>query len=87
MNYKTKRFIGSFAKYAVLLVASIVVVFPVYWMILTALTENGSMLSNTSVIPDMANMTTFNFEKVMQGNIWKWLVNSLPCVYYHRNRV
>jgi len=76
MNIKTQRRLGTFAKYFVLLASALIVVFPVYWMVLTALTENGAMLSTTSVIPNLDHLTLAGFEKVMQGNIWHWFKNS-----------
>ncbi len=76
MSVKTKRTIGGLTKYIVLIASSLFVIFPVYWMILTALTQNGAMLSTTSIIPNFQYMTGENFQKVMEGEIWHWFSNS-----------
>jgi multiple sugar transport system permease protein len=76
MMKSIKKMAGYLGKYGILIIASMVVVFPVYWMVLTALTTNGAMLSNTSILPNTANLTMDNINKVMQGEIWRWFLNS-----------
>lgn len=73
---KRKRLV-SFAKYATLITAIIILAFPLYWMLVTSFTQKGEMLNTTSLFPNLSMLTLDNFKSVLfAGQLSVWLANS-----------
>ncbi|MFV0362509.1 MAG: carbohydrate ABC transporter permease [Suipraeoptans sp.] len=72
---KSKRHIGQ---KILLLIAVIVLAFPLYWTLVTSLTERSALLENVNVIPKWASMTMSNFKTIIETKpILTWFANSL----------
>ncbi len=74
-----KRIIGNFATYVILIIASIVALFPLYWIVMTAFklpAESHSIPPKWLFIPTLRNFTIVLFEDPFP----KFLLNSLIIV-------
>ena len=66
-----KKRLQSFCKYAALIILILIFIFPLYWMVVTALTPKGSLLETSSIFPK--TITFDNFLKIISGGqlpIW-----------------
>lgn len=72
------RRLGAVARTAAVVALSVVVLFPVYWMVVTAVTPIGNLTtSNPSLIPNLADLTLGNFVRVFEiRRLDIWLLNS-----------
>lgn len=56
----------------------VILAFPLYWMVVTSLTDRSSLLSNVRVLPKLDNMTFSNYGKILESHpILSWFANSL----------
>jgi arabinogalactan oligomer/maltooligosaccharide transport system permease protein len=67
----------SWFSYFVLVVASLIAVFPVFWIFSTSLKPAEEVLSpNLTILPK--TVTFANYEQVLQGGLfWQWMFNSV----------
>lgn len=64
--------------YLIIIVAVVVLAFPLYWMVVTSLTTRSALLENVSVFPKFDNMTLSNFTKILESHpILTWFGNSI----------
>ena len=64
--------------YLLILLAVVVLAFPLYWMTVTAFTSRSALLDNVRVLPEPANMTVDNFKKIIESHpILTWFGNSV----------
>lgn len=66
-----KKRLQAFCKYASLIILILIFIFPLYWMVVTALTPKGSLLETSSIFPRA--VTFDNFLKIISGGqlpIW-----------------
>lgn len=64
--------------YLLIVLAVIVLAFPLYWMLVTSLTTRSALLENVQVLPNISNMTLDNFKKILRMHpMLTWFGNSL----------
>lgn len=64
--------------YLLVLLAVIVLAFPLYWMTVTAFTARSALLDNVRVLPGLTNLTWENFQKIIEAHpILTWFGNSV----------
>lgn len=74
-SYRKSRRLGM---YALIILSVIILAFPLYWMVVTALTTRSALLDNISVLPGLGNMTLQNFTKILDAHpILTWFGNSI----------
>ncbi len=78
MNTYHHRRIRRAGTYLLILLAVVVLAFPLYWMTVTAFTSRSALLDNVRVLPEPANMTVDNFKKIIESHpILTWFGNSV----------
>lgn len=74
-NYKKTKRIGM---YALIILAVVILAFPLYWMVVTSFTTRSALLDNIKVLPKLGNMTLGNFTKILDAHpILTWFGNSI----------
>ena len=68
MNTYHHRRIRRAGTYLLILLAVVVLAFPLYWMTVTAFTSRSALLDNVRVLPEPANMTVDNFKKIIESH-------------------
>lgn len=64
--------------YALIIIAVVVLAFPLYWMVVTSFTTRSALLENVRVLPKLGNMTWSNFTKILDAHpILTWFGNSI----------
>lgn len=77
MSLRTKNRLGRIALYTTLIVTTLILIFPLYWMLVTAITPKNSLLNSTSLFPDLSMVTLDNFRAIIKnGQIFTWFFNS-----------
>ena len=70
-----RRRLGFFV---LMLLIVIILAFPLYWMIVTALTKRSALLDNVTVIPELSRLTIENFKTIVESQpIFIWFGNSI----------
>lgn len=78
MNTYTHRRSRRAGMYALIILSVVILAFPLYWMVVTALTTRSALLDNISVLPSLGNMTLGNFTKILDAHpILTWFGNSI----------
>ncbi|RHR28670.1 carbohydrate ABC transporter permease [Clostridium sp. AF19-22AC] len=73
-NQKARRM----GMYALIILAVVVLAFPLYWMVVTSFTTRSALLENVRVLPKLGNMTWSNFTKILDAHpILTWFGNSI----------
>ncbi|WP_346911384.1 carbohydrate ABC transporter permease [Faecalicatena orotica] len=73
-NQKARRM----GMYALIIIAVVVLAFPLYWMVVTSFTTRSALLENVRVLPKLGNMTWSNFTKILDAHpILTWFGNSI----------
>ncbi len=73
-NQKARRM----GMYALIILAVVVLAFPLYWMVVTSFTTRSALLENVRVLPKLGNMTWSNFAKILDTHpILTWFGNSI----------
>jgi raffinose/stachyose/melibiose transport system permease protein len=67
---------GAIARHAVLIAFCALALFPLYFMIVSALKTNGDFAGNQLGLPHKAVLSTFR-SALAGGDMWRWLLNSL----------
>lgn len=74
-HYQKARRIGM---YALIILAVVILAFPLYWMVVTSFTTRSALLENVRVLPKLGNMTWSNFTKILEAHpILTWFGNSI----------
>ena len=63
-----RRRLGFFV---LMLLIVIILAFPLYWMIVTALTKRSALLDNVTVIPELSRLTIENFKTIVESQAQK----------------
>lgn len=72
---KVRKKVGM---YLLILLAVVILAFPLYWMTVTSLTSRSALLENVKVLPKLANMTIANFRTIIDAHpIFQWFRNSI----------
>ena len=75
---KKKKIWMKVGKYSLLVLAVIILFFPFYWMLVTALSKRNVLLGNSSIFPQLKNLTIENFQIIIRTKpILTWFTNSL----------
>lgn len=78
MNTLSHRKSRRAGMYALIILSVVILAFPLYWMVVTALTTRSALLDNISVLPGLGNMTLSNFTKILDAHpILTWFGNSI----------
>lgn len=78
LTIKNKQKILLVLKYAVIIISVILLAFPLYWMMVTALTQRSSLLNNSNVLPQIKYFTFENFITIIKTQpILTWFMNSM----------
>lgn len=78
MSAKTKKTLHKCIIALLLILAVVILAFPLYWVAVTALTDRSGLLENVSVIPKFDKMTIANFTTIIESKpIFTWFFNSL----------
>ncbi|MCI9328281.1 MAG: carbohydrate ABC transporter permease [Ruminococcus sp.] len=78
MNTYHNRKLRCTGMYLLVLLAVIVLAFPLYWMTVTAFTARSALLDNVRVLPGLTNLTWENFQKIIEAHpILTWFGNSV----------
>lgn len=65
-------------KYFTIILATAILALPLYWMLITALTQRSSLLGNNSLLPQFNHFTAENFSIIIKTQpILIWFMNSL----------
>ena len=74
-HYQKARRMGM---YALIILAVVILAFPLYWMVVTSFTTRSALLENVRVLPKLGNMTWSNFTKILDAHpILTWFGNSI----------
>lgn len=74
-HYQKARRMGM---YALIILAVVILAFPLYWMVVTSFTTRSALLENVRVLPKVGNMTWSNFTKILDAHpILTWFGNSI----------
>lgn len=77
MQNKTKLRLLRVAKAVTIIILVIIITFPIYWMVVTALTERNAILNNDSVFLNIENTTLSNFQTIIESKpLLTWFSNS-----------
>lgn len=75
LGYKRYRRVGM---YAIIILAVVILAFPLYWMVVTSLTARSALLENIRVLPKLDNITGENFAKILEDYpILTWFGDSI----------
>lgn len=83
MSYKTRKFLNSFFRYAVLIFVGIFMVYPLLWMVFATFKTNNDMFSGIALLPKEWTMSGWIDAMDNYGgdlNIWQSLVNTYTYV-------
>lgn len=74
-HYQKARRMGM---YTLIILAVVILAFPLYWMVVTSFTTRSALLENVRVLPKLGNMTWSNFTKILDAHpILTWFGNSI----------
>ena len=77
MKNHTRKKVGTVVNVLVLTFCTLLLLFPLYWMLVTALTPKSDLLNNTSLFISFSRMTLANIKKILSdGQIFTWFKNS-----------
>ena len=64
--------------YALILIAVVILAFPLYWMTVTSLTERSALLGNVKVLPKTDRLTLQNYVTIVGTHpVFRWFGNSI----------
>lgn len=64
--------------YLLVILSVVILAFPLYWMVVTSLTDRSSLLDNVCVLPKPDNMTISNYGTILEAHpVLRWFANSL----------
>jgi ABC-type glycerol-3-phosphate transport system permease component len=73
---RRRHSVGAVARHAVLIAFSCMALFPIYFMVVSALKTNGDFAGNQTGLPHHPVVSTFR-ASVAGGDMYRWLLNSL----------
>lgn len=77
MSIKAQKTRSWVAYYVILVLCTMFLLFPLYWMLVTAFTPKNDLLNNTSLFLPISRMTLENFKAILSaGKIFVWFRNS-----------
>ena len=64
--------------YMLIILSVVILAFPLYWMLVTSLTQRSALLDNVRVLPKLSQLTLDNFKKIVESHpILQWFGNSI----------
>lgn len=64
--------------YLLIVLALVILAFPLYWMVVTSLTTRSALLENIRVLPKLGKLTLDNFGTIIEAHpILRWFGNSI----------
>ena len=75
--FQSKR-VRRAGMYMFIILSVVILAFPLYWMLVTSLTQRSALLDNVRVLPKLSQLTLDNFKKIVESHpILQWFGNSI----------
>lgn len=75
--FQSKR-VRRAGMYMLIILSVVILAFPLYWMLVTSLTQRSALLDNVRVLPKLSQLTLDNFKKIVESHpILQWFGNSI----------
>lgn len=76
-DFQSKR-VRRAGMYMLIILSVVILAFPLYWMLVTSLTQRSALLDNVRVLPKLSQLTLDNFKKIVESHpILQWFGNSI----------